>query len=137
MTHALSTHSGRHLFALLTLSLFFVGGGIGHFMFSEFYVSIVPDYIPTPALMVAISGLIEIVGGFAILMPRLRKLAGIALLLLIVAVFPANVFMAQHPERFATFAPWMLYARLPLQGVLLLWTIYAMRRARSGYGEFR
>ena len=136
MSHALSTHSRGHLLALLGIAAFFFGGGIGHFMFPEFFVSIVPDYIPTPALLVAISGICEIAGAIGILMTRTRRIAGFGLLLLIIAVFPANVYMAQHPEQFATFPPWMLYARLPLQLVLLIWVAFAMRRARSGYGEF-
>lgn len=137
MSHALSTHSRSHLVALLGIAAFFLGGGIAHFMFSPFFVAIVPDYIPTPALMVAISGLGEILGGIGMLMARTRKIAGVALLLLVIAVFPANLNMAQHPEQFAQIPTWVLYARLPLQLLILIWVGYAMRRARSGYGDFQ
>lgn len=137
MSHALSTHSRSHLIALLAIAAFFLGGGIGHFMFSRFFVSIVPDYVPTPALAVAVSGLCEIAGAIGLLMPRMRRMAGFGLLLLIIAVFPANLWMAQHPEQFSTFPAWLLYARLPLQLVLLIWVGFAMRRARSGYGDFQ
>jgi uncharacterized membrane protein len=136
MSHALSTHSRSHLLALLGLAVFFFGGGLGHFMFPEFYVSIVPDYIPTPALMVALSGLGELLGAIGILITRTRRIAGLGLLLLTLAVFPANLFMAQHPEQFSQFPAWLLYARLPLQLLILLWIGFAMRRARSGYGDF-
>jgi len=137
MSHALSTHSRSHLVALLGIAAFFLGGGIAHFMFSPFFVAIVPDYIPTPALMVAISGVGEIAGAIGILMVRTRKIAGFALLLLLViAVFPANLNMAQHPEQFTELPAWLLYVRLPLQLLVLIWVGYAMRRARSGYGDF-
>lgn len=137
MTHALSTHSKRHLLALIALAVFFFVGGLGHFLFTEFYVSIVPDYIPTPALMVAISGLGELVGALGILLPRTRRIAGLGLMLLVIAVSPANVFMAENPAEFGNFPQWLLYARLPIQLAILLWIGYAMRRARSGYGELR
>ncbi|MES1939445.1 hypothetical protein T5B8_04356 [Salinisphaera sp. T5B8] len=136
MSHALSTHSRTHLLALLGIAAFFLASGIGHFLFPDFFLAIVPDYIPMPAVMVAISGLGELLGAIGILMRRTRRLAGFGLLLLTLAVFPANVYMAQNPEQFSDFAPWLLYARLPLQLLILLWIAYAMRRARSGYGDF-
>lgn len=131
-TYPLATRSLWHLLALLGISLFFLAGGIGHFALSSFFIAIVPDYVPLPALMVAISGVCELVGAVGILVPHMRRAAGIGLLLLIVAVFPANVYMAQHPAQFDTFDPWLLYARLPLQLLLLAWVAYAMRRVRIG-----
>ena len=128
-TYPLATHSLWHFFALLGVVLFFLAGGIGHFMFSSFFMAIVPPYIPMPVLMVATSGVCELAGALGLLMTRTRRAAGIGLLLLIVAVFPANVYMAQHPEQFDAFAPWLLYARLPLQLVLLVWVGFAMRSA--------
>mgnify|MGYP004082610923 CR=1 FL=1 len=74
----------------------------------------------------------EYPGWFVVVFGWLMALA----LLLTLAVFPANVYMAQNPEQFSDFAPWLLYARLPLQLLILLWIAYAMRRARSGYGDF-
>jgi len=128
-TYPLATYSLSHLLALLGISLFFLAGGIGHFVFSSFFIAIVPPYVPTPALTVAISGVCELAGVIGLLMTGTRRMAGIGLLLLIVAVFPANLYMAQHPEQFDAFAPWLLYARLPLQLVLLAWVGFAMRTA--------
>ncbi|MES1924987.1 DoxX family protein [Salinisphaera sp. T31B1] len=129
MRYPLATYSRAHFIALIGIVLFFLGGGVAHFWLSPWFVAIVPDYIPTPVLAVAVSGACEILGAIGLLMPRTRRAAGIGLLLLIVAVFPANVFMAQHPERFDVFPLWALYLRLPLQLVLLAWVGYAMRRA--------
>jgi len=126
----LATRSAVHLAALLGIAVFFLGGGIGHFVLPDFFVAIVPGYVPKPYAVVAISGMCELAGALGILWPRTRRIAGIGLLLLIMAVFPANVNMALHAEAYPAFAPWLLYARLPLQLVLLAWVAFAMRRSR-------
>lgn len=73
----------------------------------------------------AISGVCELAGTVGIHWPRTRRIAGIGLLLLIVALFPANVNMALHPDAYPAFSPWLLYARLPLQVVWLAWVLVA------------
>src|SRR5438067_429708 len=78
---------------------FFVGAGVNHFVKPAFYASIVPPAFPAPAAMVAISGVCEIAGGLGLLVPALRRAAGYGLIALLIAVFPANVYMAVSPER--------------------------------------
>ena len=63
-------------------------------MHPAFYTRIVPPWLPAPALLVQISGCCEILGGAGMLIPRLRRPAGIGLIALLIAVFPANVQMA-------------------------------------------
>lgn len=126
----LAVQSVWHLGALIGIAAFFVGGGIGHLAWPRFFVAIVPGYVPMPALVVAVSGVLELAGAIGILLPRSRRRAGIGLMLLIAAVFPANVHMALNPQAYPYFAPWLLYARLPLQLVLLAWVAFAMRTAR-------
>jgi uncharacterized membrane protein len=116
MTSFLPTGSGRKL-ALLAVAAFFSSAGIGHFTNAEFFVAIVPPYLPAPLALVYISGVFEILGGIGVLLPRSRRLAGYGLLALLVAVYPANIHMALHPEQFADMPPAALYARLPLQFV--------------------
>lgn len=83
---------------------------------------IVPPWLPARALLVQISGCCEILGGIGVLVPRLRKLAGIGLIALLIAVFPANIQMAAHPELYADLGGAQLfYLRLPLQLVLVAW----------------
>ena len=114
---------------LLALAVFFVVAGIGHFTNPEFYVSIIPTYLPSPRELVFVSGIFEITGGIAVLVPSARRWAGLALVALLVAVFPANLHMALNPDAFLSGGAslWMLYARLPLQLVLMAWAYWATR----------
>lgn len=96
----------------------FIAAGTMHFVHTKAYVRIVPDYLPSAHALVAISGVAEIAGGLGVLVPMLRRPAGMGLLALLVAVFPANIFMATDlPTR--GIPPWALWLRLPLQGVLM------------------
>jgi uncharacterized membrane protein len=107
---------------LTVVFVWFFIGGITHFALTEFYLRIVPPYIPFPLAAVYISGVFELIGALGILSRNTRPLAGIGLMVLTVLVTPANIYMAQHPELFPNIPFWMLIARLPLQ-VLLLWLI--------------
>ena len=119
----LGYRAGKMCFAAL-----FLLGGLGHFIIPEVYLKIMPPALPAPRLLVAVSGLAELALGGLLLVPRLRVLAGWGLIALLIAVFPANVFMWQHAERFAVPA-WVLAARLPLQAVLIAWA-WAYTRPR-------
>jgi len=111
----------RHI-ALVVLGVFFILAGANHFVHDGFYARIVPAWLPAAGWLVAISGACEILGGIGVLWARTRRLAGIGLIALLVAVFPANIEMAQHPLRYADIAaPAILYARLPLQLLLIAW----------------
>lgn len=101
-------------------AVFFMVAGTFHFLKPELYVQIVPPYFPAPQLLVAISGIAEIAGGVGLLIPGLRRAAGWGLVALLIAVFPANVYMVQHLEQFH-FAPWILWLRLPFQAVFIAW----------------
>ena len=108
---------------------FFVGTGVLHFIWPETYEQIVPDYLPSHRALVYASGAAEIAGGLGLLSHSTRRMAGWWLIGLLVAVFPANVWMAQHPERYhLPGGRAALYARLPLQLVLIAWVRRASRR---------
>ncbi len=112
--------------ACTALGLFFIAAGTLHFVKSATYVRIVPPSFPYPQLLVAISGACEILGGVGVLIAASRKIAGFGLVALLLAVFPANVWMAMHPERYADMAArWLLWWRLPLQAVLIAWVWFA------------
>lgn len=108
---------------LLIISAFFLVGGIAHFLASDFFVAIMPAYLPWHWELVIISGVFEIVGAVALLIPKTRLLAAYGLIALCVAVFPANLNMALNPEQFQDTPLALLYIRLPLQ-VLIIWFIW-------------
>jgi uncharacterized membrane protein len=123
-----------------TCAAFFVGAGVLHFARPRMYEQIVPPGFGDPRVVVALSGAAEILGGLA-----LAGVAGVAgrhvsrwwLIGLLVAVFPANVYMALEPERTggSGLPGWLLWARLPLQGVLIYWVWRATRgRAAARVG---
>ena len=113
--------------ALLLLAAAFSYAGITHFTGPEFFVAIVPPYLPEPLLLVYVSGVAEIAGGIGVLIPRVRRLAGFGLLALLVAVYPANIHMALHPELFPQMTPTALYVRLPFQFVFAAWVWWATK----------
>ena len=103
------------------LSLFVGVTGILHFVAADEFIRMVPAWLPSPALLVYVSGVCEIAGAVGLQIPSLRKWAAYGLIALFVAVFPANVNMAVHhisPLRFHA-EPWQLWARLPLQAVFI------------------
>ncbi len=104
------------------LGLFFAAAGANHFVHPDFYVRTVPGWLPAHELLVQISGVAEIAGGAAMFVPPLRMYAGIWLLALLVAVFPANLQMALHPQLYRDIgSPMAFYLRLPLQAVMAAW----------------
>lgn len=105
----------------------FVTAGALHFLRPEPYMGIVPEYLPAHRALVLISGAAEIAGGLGLALPRTRVAAGRGLVLLLILVFPANVDMAVHADRHAIPRP-LLWARLPLQGVLIWWVRRAARQ---------
>lgn len=111
------------------LGAFFVGAGVNHFLIPRAYQAIVPPSMRDHAeRLVVISGLAEIAGGVGVLLPRTRRLSGLGLIALLAAVFPANLHMARNPERFRRIPRWALYARLPLQPLMMRWAHRATRR---------
>jgi len=100
----------------------FLTSGTLHFARPELFRAIVPPGLPNPGALVAISGAAELAGALGLWPPATRRWAAAGLVGLLVAVFPANVYMAVDHERFARVAPaWLLFARLPLQAVLVVW----------------
>jgi uncharacterized membrane protein len=100
---------------------FFIAAGANHFVNPRFYRAIMPDYLPAHDELVAASGVAEMIGGAALMHPRTRRFGGWWLVATLIAVFPANVHMALHPERYRKLSPAALYARLPVQLVFIAW----------------
>ncbi len=116
----------------LVCALFFIGTGALHFILPERYLAIMPPYLPWHAALVALSGAGELAGGMGLVLPKTRRAAGVGLVLLLVAVFPANVEMlARYRARGAGwFVELLLWLRLPLQ-LALMWWVWRVSRPRS------
>ncbi|HEY6880412.1 MAG TPA: hypothetical protein VI299_20450 [Polyangiales bacterium] len=116
------------------LSVVMVTMGILHFTHKEVFAAVMPEYLPWHIPLVLISGVFEAALGIGLLFERTRVLAAYGLVALFIAVYPANINMALHPERHIAGAPFqpsaaMLWARLPLQFVFI-WI--ALRYAKKG-----
>ena len=114
---------------LLGLAIFFINVGVDHFINPDFYLSIMPPALPLHLEAVYISGLFEVLGGVGVLVPRLRKIAGWGLVALLVAVYPANIYMALTPQAFPDTPLGALYFRLVLQFVFFYWAFSVTRPA--------
>lgn len=116
----------------VVMGALYVVAGAGHFVLTRAFEGIVPDYLPAHRALVMVSGVAEIAGGVGVMLaaryPALGRAAAWGIVVLLVCVFPANVWMVQHPERFAGVPVWAMWVRLPLQGVLMWW---AWRYTRS------
>lgn len=111
------------------LAAFFIGAGVNHFVTPRFYQAIVPPPLQGEAKrVVQVSGVAEVLGGVGVLLPFTRRLSGAGLVALLMAVFPANMYMLQEPEKFNRIPRWALYARLPLQPLMMMWAWRATRR---------
>lgn len=114
-----------HLVLLIALSLLFINIGIDHFVNPDFYRNIMPAYLPMHTEAIYISGFFEILGGVAILFPKLRSMAGWGLVLLLIVVSPVNIHMAVNPNLFPDIPLSFLYIRLVLQFIIIYWTYFA------------
>jgi uncharacterized membrane protein len=119
--------------AMYVLALFMVLAGLNHFLSPGPYIAMVPRELPSPRLLVVISGIAEILGGLGLLHPRTRRAAAWGLVLLLIAVFPANINMAVNhlPLGDKPVPTWALWARLPLQAVAIAWAFWFTRPTRS------
>jgi len=96
-----------------------LAAGLNHFVMPRTYEAIMPDDLPAHRELVLLSGVAEALGGLGTLHPATRRAAGWWLIAVLLAVFPANVHMALHPERYPGIPHAALLARLPLQLVMI------------------
>ena len=101
--------------------------GVNHFVRPDGYVAITPPYLPAHLELVYLSGVLEILGGLGVLFSRSRQLVGWGLIVLLVAIFSANLHMALNLEQFPDIPAWGLYGRLPLQLVFIAWVWWTTR----------
>ena len=106
-------------------TVFFVVAGANHFVNPAPYLGMMPAEIPVGwhGALNVLSGTAEILGGLGLILPATRRLAAWGLILLLIAVFPANINMAVNDLPLGTtrVPSWLLWARLPLQVVMVAW----------------
>jgi len=108
------------------LAIFMIGAGTMHFVNPDFYLKIMPPYLPFHDELVVVSGLCEILLGILLFIPRFAAVAAWGIVALLIAVFPANIYLYEHQELVAQ-PPIVHLLRLPLQGVLILWAYWHTR----------
>ena len=120
-------HSRSYFIGLGLMALFYVGAGINHFVSPGAYIAIIPPYIPWPVVMVAISGVAEMLGAIGVLVPRTRAFSAWALVVMLIAYLPVHINMCLHPDHFPSIPPLAIWLRLPLQMPLIAWAWYYTR----------
>jgi uncharacterized membrane protein len=116
---------------LALAAILYVVAGALHFIKTDAYLKIMPPYIPWHLAMVRISGVCEILGGLGLLLPQTRRAASWGLIALLIAVFPANIYMVTNPVEAgaATIAPALRWGRLPLQLLLGWWLLWCTKKS--------
>ncbi len=119
--------------SIFTLAACFVLAGANHFRVPDLYLPLMPEWLPWHRALIAISGAAEILGGLGTALPKWRRAAGWGLIALLIAVFPANVHMLIHqvPVAGNEIPLWILWARLPLQAVMIAWVWWTSIRPTS------
>jgi len=117
----------RNRVSLYALGLLFIAAGANHFVNAAFYLAMMPPYLPWHCELVMLSGILEIIAGLGVFATRFRRAAGLFMILILIGVFPANLHMALNPVAFPDAPVWLLYLRLPFQGMLIWWAWVATR----------
>jgi uncharacterized membrane protein len=117
------------------MAIFMVGAGTMHFVKPDFYMKIMPPYLPLHLELVYLSGFGEIALGLLLLVPRLSRLAAWGIIALLIAIFPANIYLYQHQDLIPA-SPLLHVLRLPLQGLMLLWAYWHTRSTDGGNVPF-
>ena len=107
------------LFSIIIMSIFYVFVGVNHFTIPKWFLQIVPPYLPYKLELVYISGLLEILLGVMLLIPVTRFYAAWGLVLLLIAVYPANIYLAQTNGAAMNTTPLVAWGRLPVQFVFI------------------
>ncbi|MCB0720992.1 MAG: DoxX family membrane protein [Ignavibacteriae bacterium] len=115
-------------------SVMFIFTGISHFTNTEAFLAITPDFIPATKEMIYLSGIFEILGAIGLQLPRFRKFSAWGLILLLLAVFPANINAAVNgilTEVAFGIGIWYLWVRLLFQPVFIWWVWWSSLKRES------
>jgi len=116
-------HTTARTISVWVIGAFFIAAGAYHLIHPRPYLAMIPTYLPAPAVLVAVSGVAEILGGVGVLLSVTRVVAGWGLIALLLAVFPANLHVALHGWPGVDLLPWILWVRLLFQP-LFIWLVH-------------
>jgi uncharacterized membrane protein len=108
---------------LKLMALIYILAGILHFFIPAMYERIIPQYIPKKKAVVYLSGLLEIAFGTALFFPELRTLALYGIITLLFLFLPVHTYMLRDKRASMGIPSWILYLRIPFQGLLIYWAI--------------
>jgi uncharacterized membrane protein len=113
------------------MGLFYVLGGLNHFLNTDGYVAIMPDYLPWHVQLVWLSGVAEVALGIAVLIPATRVAAAWGIILLLIAIFPSNLYVAMNDLSYFGNEPNTVlnWVRLPFQILLIGWAYWYTKLA--------
>lgn len=113
------------------LSIVFVLAGIYHFVNPSIYLRIMPPFLPVPLFLIYLSGFFQMIFGVLLSVPKFTNQAAWGLIALLIAVFPANIYMAMNTEAFPEVNASLIWLRLPLQFVLIAWAYWFTSEKRK------
>jgi uncharacterized membrane protein len=114
---------------LALAAIFYTLAGLLHFLRPAMYMKIIPPYVPWHLATAYVSGAAEILGGIGLLIPPVRRAAALGLVALLIAVFPANIYMLSNPIEAGAGAlpPAALWGRLLLQPIFIWWLLWCTK----------
>lgn len=113
--------------ARVGLTIFFLFTGLGHFVRTEEMAEMVPPAVPYRVGLIYLTGVLELLGAVGVWLPRLTRLTGLCLILMLIGLLPANIYSAVHRVDFGGHGagPAYLLARVPFQVFVICWTYFA------------
>lgn len=106
---------------LYVMALLYIIAGINHFRKPELYLKIIPPFITNKKFVSEFSGVIEILLGIYLCIPIFSSLAARSIMIVLVLIFPANIYMVVNKKASLGLPKWILYLRLPIQFLLIFW----------------
>ena len=111
----------------VVFATFLIFAGVSHLYAPDFFLPMMPPYLPWHIPLILISGIFEILLAAMILHPKYRRVGGLGAVLLLIAVFPANVNMALNPGVFPSVPLELRWIRLPFQLLFILWVVWVTK----------
>lgn len=106
---------------LYLMAILYILAGFNHFRNPGMYIKIIPPFFKSPKLINVVSGIAEIVLGILLMFSLTTQYAAWGIISLLIAIFPANLYMFQNKKASFNLPKWILFVRLPLQLVLIIW----------------